>query len=113
MSGIRLPKVEHEEQRFLTPGEVADLTNAIDQRYRTTVAVGAYAGLRIGEVLGLRTEDIDLLGRKLTVRRTVSEISRRIAIGPPKTKASRRTIAIPETLAAELELPAPIDDPTR
>jgi integrase len=48
-----LPTIEREEQRFLTPAEVATLADAIDQRYRPAVFVAAYGGLRAGELFGL------------------------------------------------------------
>jgi integrase len=51
---VPLPKVEREEMRFLTPAEVATLAEAIQPRYRALVLVGAYGGLRIGELAGLR-----------------------------------------------------------
>ena len=51
---VPLPKVEREEMRFLTPAEVATLAEAIAPRYRALVLVGAYGGLRIGELAGLR-----------------------------------------------------------
>jgi hypothetical protein len=51
---VPLPKVEREEMRFLTPAQVAALADAIDRRYRALVLVGAYGGLRIGELAGLR-----------------------------------------------------------
>jgi len=45
---VPLPKVEREEMRFLTPAEVATLADAIDQRYRALVLVGAYGGCASG-----------------------------------------------------------------
>ncbi|HET7517181.1 MAG TPA: hypothetical protein VFN05_05690 [Actinomycetes bacterium] len=47
---VPLPKVEREEMRFLTPAEVAALADAIEARYCALVLVGAYGGLRIGEL---------------------------------------------------------------
>ena len=58
---VPLPKVEREEMRFLTPAEVATLADAIQPRYRALVLVGAYGGLRIGELAGLRRSRVDLL----------------------------------------------------
>jgi integrase len=58
---VSLPKIEREEMRFLTPVEIARLADAIRPRYRALVLVGAYGGLRIGELAGLRRERVDLL----------------------------------------------------
>jgi hypothetical protein len=38
--------------RFLTPAEIVDLAEAIHARYRALVFVGAYGGLRMGELPG-------------------------------------------------------------
>jgi integrase len=51
---VRLPKIEREEMRFLNPAEVARLADAIGPRYRALVLLGAYGGLRMGELAGLR-----------------------------------------------------------
>jgi integrase len=51
--GISLPRVEPEEMRFLNPA-------AIRRPYRALVLVGAYGGLRIGELAGLRRSRVDL-----------------------------------------------------
>jgi len=47
---VRLPKIEREEMRFLNPVEVARLAEAIGSRYRALVLLGAYGGLRMGEL---------------------------------------------------------------
>jgi integrase len=58
---VPLPRVEREQMRFLPPAQVAALADAIDRRYRALVLVGAYGGLRIGELAGLRRSRVDLL----------------------------------------------------
>ena len=56
-------------------------------------------GLRIGEVCGLRWDDIDLHKGTLTIRKTVQRIyenrKTKIYIGSPKSKCSERIIPIP------------------
>jgi integrase len=58
---VRLPRVEREEMRFLNPAQVATLADVIGSRYRAMVLLGAYGGLRIGELAGLRRRRVDLL----------------------------------------------------
>jgi integrase len=48
---VPLPKIEQEEMRFLGPAEIVHLAEVIHPRYRTLVFVGAYGGLRIGELV--------------------------------------------------------------
>jgi integrase len=107
---VPLPKVEREEMRFLTSAEVATLADAIQPRYRALVLVGAYGGLRIGELAGLRRHRVDLLHGTVTVAEIVVEVRGVLHIGPPKTRASRRTVGLPrfvvEELAAHLSGPA-------
>jgi integrase len=106
---VPLPKVEREEMRFLTPAEVATLADAIQPRYRALVLVGAYGGLRIGELAGLRRSRVDLLRGTVTVAEVVVEVRGVLHMGPPKTRASRRTVGLPrfvvEELAAHLDSP--------
>lgn len=104
---VKLPKVEREEMKFLTPQEIDALADAIDPRYRALVYVGAYGGLRIGELAGLQVEDLDLLRGTVDVRRQVVEVGGKLSVGPLKTKAARRKVQLPkkpvvEELAAHL-----------
>lgn len=57
-------------------------------------------GLRKGEILALKWKDID--GDNLTVNGTVEQAAGHIAIKQPKTKSSRRTIALPQRASEEL-----------
>lgn len=57
-------------------------------------------GLRIGEALALQWADVDLDCASLRVRRSVAEVSGRLILGPPKTAAGMREIALaPQTVA--------------
>jgi len=65
------------------------------------VRLGAYCGLRAGEVLALRRESVDLERRVLIVDRSVSDVAGRLALGPTKTGRAR-AVPIPESLVADL-----------
>jgi integrase len=54
----------------------------------------ALRGLRRGEAAGLRWVDVDLDGRTVTLNQQRLAYGRTVAVGPPKTAASRRTIAL-------------------
>src|SRR4029450_5174628 len=99
--------------RFLTSAEVATLADAIQPRYRALVLVGAYGGLRIGELAGLRRSRVDLLRGTVTVAEIVVEVRGVLHMGPPKTRASRRTVGLPrfvvEELAAHLAEPGDLE----
>jgi integrase len=68
-----LPTVEREEMRFLTPTEIVTLAEAIRPSYRALVFVGAYGGLRIGELAGLRRSRVDLLRGTVRVVEIITE----------------------------------------
>ena len=100
--GIRLPKETRDEMRFLSPEEVEKLADAIHPRYRALVLTGAYTGLRPGELLGLKVDRLDMLRRQLRVVEALTEVKGQIRLGPPKSKASRRTVTMPTFLVDEL-----------
>jgi integrase len=99
---ISLPKIEREEMRFLTPVEIARLADAIRPSYRALVLIGAYGGLRIGELAGLRRERVDLLRGTVEVAEIMTEVVGKLQIGPPKTRASRRTVGLPRAIVNAL-----------
>ncbi|MFN2591357.1 MAG: tyrosine-type recombinase/integrase [Candidatus Dormibacteria bacterium] len=102
--GVRrlLPEVEEAEMRFLTEDQVVDLAEGIDQRYRAFVLLGAYAGLRRGELLGLRRHRVLALRSAVEVAEVLSQVSGRIVFGPPKSKAGRRVVTIPRPVMEEV-----------
>ena len=100
--GVKLPRIERREMRFLTPAELSGLLEAVPDRYRLLVKTAAYTGLRFGELAGLRPRDVEPLRKTITVRRGLVEVSGRLHVEEPKTSASRRTIAIPAWLGEEL-----------
>lgn len=102
MTNVKLPRVERREMMFLTPGQVLDLADAIDPRYRAFVMVGAYCGLRFGEMAGLTPERVDLLHRRIEVLEILTEVNGHHAVGPPKTSAGRRGVPVPRVVADAL-----------
>ncbi len=61
----------------------------------------AMTGLRRGEALGLRWEDVDLENGRLAVRRALIPNGAVVVVSEPKTARGRRTVALdPETVEA-------------
>ncbi|WP_432903915.1 site-specific integrase [Micromonospora matsumotoense] len=54
-------------------------------------------GLRRGETAGLRWVDVDLDGRVITIDQQRIAYGQTVTVGPPKTAASRRTVALDHT----------------
>ncbi len=82
-------------------------------RYYTVFIVMLWTGMRVGEVLGLRWEDIDFANNEINVNHIILNYSKGQGkgcfnkINPPKTRSSIRTIPmlpkVREALLAELE----------
>jgi integrase len=105
---VPLPRIENKEKRFLTAQEVDRLAVAFDPRYRAIVYVGAYLGLRLGEIAGLKREHLKLhvVGRPAQI--AVVGSLERIGNGwryieETKTVNSRRTLTVPVFLAQMLQ----------
>jgi integrase len=56
---------------FLSFGESEDLIEAADPEWRCMIMVGIKCGLRQGELLGLKWEDVDLKNGRIIVRRSI------------------------------------------
>jgi integrase len=54
----------------------------------------ATSGLRRGEALGARWQDLDLDAGRLAIRQTLLARGKRLTYGEPKTKKSRRSVAL-------------------
>jgi integrase len=99
---VELPKIERSEPIAFTVEQVMRLADEIDPRYRALVLVGAFGGLRIGELAGLQLGDFDPLRSLIRVRRTASDVRGEIIVGPPKTAKSIRTVVLPRSITAQL-----------
>ena len=71
-------------------------------RFRLGALVMLYAGLRRGEVLALRREDIDTKAGLIHVTKAVRYVSNQPIIAPPKTKTSVRAVPLLSQLADAL-----------
>jgi integrase len=74
-----------------------------DRRFRCLVLLATFGSLRWGEATALRRADIDLTARTVRVRAAYVERSTgEMLIGPPKSKAGRRTVGIPAAIIPDL-----------
>jgi integrase len=92
-----------EEVKVLSPRQVkALLKGASGERNEALYVVAVHTGLRQGELLGLKWADVDFEGRRLSVRRALKIMDRGLDFGPPKNKASRRSVPLSKTAVAAL-----------
>ena len=101
---VSRPRVERQEIEVLDQAEAAALLAAArGTRLFPTVVVALGTGLRRGEILGLRWSDIDLDQATLSVVQSLEQTKAGLRFKTPKTKRSRRTIALSPSLVEELQ----------
>ena len=71
---------------------------------RCLISIPALCGLRIGEVLGLTWQHVDLKANQLHVRLNLVDKKKGRELKAPKSKSSRRTLDLPQELSHELKL---------
>jgi integrase len=102
---IRGAGVERSPERPIASiAQVYGLADAIEDRYRLMVLLATFCGLRLGELLALRRDRVDVLHRRVVVSEQGQELSDGTRhYGPPKTAAGRRTVALPPHLVGDVE----------
>lgn len=91
------------EIKALTSEQVRALLSATrGERNEALYVVAVHTGLRQGELLGLKWTDVDLAGRRLSVRRALKLTHHGLDFGPTKNKSSRRSVPLSKTAAAVL-----------
>ena len=89
------PRVHREEMQPLSPTQVRTFLEAArEDRLEALYVLAVHCGLRQGELLGLRWEDIDLEAGTLQVRRTLTAAKGDRAFTTPKTVKSRRNVRL-------------------
>jgi integrase len=89
------PRTHRKEMRPLSPGQARSLLEAAqEERLEALYVVALHCGLRQGELLALRWEDVDLEARTLRISRTLSRTKDGPTFTAPKTARSRRTVRL-------------------
>ncbi len=97
------PKVHTEEVTPLTREEARRFLEAVrGDRLEALYILALHTGLRQGELLALRWEDVDVEEKTLMVRRTLTRDGGKLAVGPTKTVKGRRTVKLTGDAAAAL-----------
>jgi len=102
---VKPPRVKYREMRALTPKEVKQLFDAAsDTRLEALWRLAIGTGMRLGELLALKWQRIDLDRRTLRVEATLeNDPERGLINSEPKTAGSRRTIHLTNSLTKALE----------
>lgn len=100
------PRPRRAEMSTLSLDELMRLFEAArgTRMYAVFVLLGT-TGMRLGELLGLKWEDVDLAGRRLVIRRALQrQAGKGLLFVEPKTSRSRRTIHLTALAVEALDL---------
>ncbi|ORA38714.1 tyrosine-type recombinase/integrase [Mycobacterium aquaticum] len=104
--GIELPGKGQSERRYLTHKQLQTLA-ANTERFQTLTLVLGYCGLRFGEAVALRRQDVN--DGKITVRRSVTFVTGKgLTEGGTKT-GKIRWVPVPAFLWKRLKAELPVD----
>ena len=101
---VKVPKTRERDQRYLTAEQVTELADAVEQRISggaQLVKLLSYGGLRGGEAVALRANNVDVLRRQVHVRESATLVNGKLVWGSPKSHRSR-TIVLPAFLIDEM-----------
>jgi integrase len=95
---VKIPTPRYRVGKGLRVAEVKALLRAAKKspRLYALYVVAATLGLRRGELLGLRWEDLDLDRGTVTVARTVQRVGGALVLDDTKTEASDGTVLLPK-----------------
>ncbi len=97
---LSLPRVEKYETHTLSEQQAQKLLEIVQGHQLEALFILALTtGMRRGELIGLRWQDVSFEHRSISIHRTVSYVARRgFLVSEPKTATSRRKIVIPPFL---------------
>jgi integrase len=78
--------------------ELRVIVEELPDRYKLMALLAAWCALRFGELTELRRGDIDLRTSRVKIRRGVVRVDGEFSVGPPKSDAGSRDVAIPPHL---------------
>jgi integrase len=98
---VKAPQVRRKEVRTLSPDEtrvLVDAATADDSVYGDAIVLAIHTGMRLGELLGLKWDDVDLDQERLTVKRSLQHLGKnRVVFQQPKTPKGRRSMPLGPT----------------
>jgi integrase len=97
--GLRLPMPDRAPRQIMSRAEALALIEAAPEEDRVLWATAFYSGLRIGELVGLRWQDVDLADGWIYVRRGWDQSDGEIT---PKSESGRRRVPIVGALREHL-----------
>ncbi len=98
---VKRPRSTRSKTKLPSEADIQRLLTAVRSeplKYRTLILLAVDTGLRRGELVGLKWQDIDLEAKNLTVRRSNQAIAVQGTFSkPPKTEESKRCITLSDS----------------
>jgi integrase len=100
---VKAPPMARQRRPDLTVEDAGRLLTIIKgERLEAFYVLALTTGLRRGELLGLRWDDVDLVSRQLHVRRALQRVGGKLRFVEPKTSTSLRVVVIPKLAVRSL-----------
>jgi integrase len=100
---VELPSVPKPKVQVWSADQLARFLDLIaEDRLHLLYLLLGLRGLRRGEVVALRWEDVDLEHRLLRIEQSAVRVGQRTVVGPPKTSSGTRVVAIDPGTARRL-----------
>ncbi len=104
IDSVKKPRAYQKEVTALTPEQVRKFLEAArETRLHALFTLAVTIGMRLGELLGLRWQDVNLDAGTLTIAQNLERVGTRLQFNTPKTKASRRTVNLPNVALVALK----------
>ncbi len=95
----RLPNQKPPEIKPFSIEEIQKILDTCKSQFRNFFAIGFFSGMRTGEIIGLKWEDIDFKNRTMNIKRSIGKGM----VSTPKTQSSYREIEILDPLLPYLK----------
>ncbi|MFE1631244.1 tyrosine-type recombinase/integrase [Brevibacillus reuszeri] len=107
VADVKRPKVTHKEVEVYDEIEIAALFEALEKEpihWRMMITMALTTGLRRGELVGLEWKHVNLEKGTIDVKQSIAlAVNGEPVITEPKTKKSRRTISLPDSVVDDLK----------
>jgi integrase len=102
------PKIHSKEMKALTDAEINKFVRAVKEyqelpstrtkNVQPALLLALATGVRRGELLGLKWENVDFKNKTIKIEETILELNGEVVVETPKTEKSRRVISIPANM---------------
>ena len=97
--GCKLPPNRPNEMKVLSREDMQKvLIQAKEENYYELFLLEFATGLRLGELMALQWDDVDLVTGELRINKQVNLVGLKLVISEPKTKAAVRTLILPPSV---------------